>query len=424
MSSATISDIYVSPLSRPTDWRPVQVYDLLVSITGNWSMRVEMSGDAVLPDGPVTVQFGLSLLRGYVTRAGDDRGQYIGIIVGGQAQTASQGLDKTVTAQHYYQTPARDVLTATLSQVGETLAASSQGLDQQLLPGYARRAVSAQRVLDEVADMLGLYWRVLLDGTVYFGTLPISTWPASPTQFVYESKQPDLAAPLIMPMPQQQLIEPGQTVVLSKGAGASKIDTTAQRVTCAHYYGDQKTALARLWFQDPNADLFEGDPLAPDRVHAGIAALARQAVRGVDWYRTFQGEVVTQRGDGTLDINLDKVMGRPEMPPIRGAQVSVPVGGAALNVRAGDRVSVYYEGGDPRKPRCSGYETGTATRGVALLDSSGDAGTLVLTVVAPGVLSGTYTDPFGVITPVTSGAVIPLKVKITGNVSQDLKLRG
>lgn len=425
--SSTVSDVYVTPLGAPTQSRPVQRFDFQYGLTGNWSMRLEMAGDATLEDGPVSIQLGASLLRGYVARAGDDRGQYIGIAVGGQAQTAAQGLDKVVTAQHFYQTTARAVLSTpqigTLSQVGETLAADSEGLDDQLSPGYARRAIACSRVLDEIADMLGLYWRVRLDGTVYFGRNPPASWPASGALFAYESKQPDTASPLVMPLPQQVLVEPGQTVILDDSASASPPDKLPQKVVCVRYWGDQKTQQARFWFRDPNADFLAPDKLAIDPVVSGLAALARQSVRGVDWYRTFQGTVTTQRGDGTLDIELDRIFGASEMPSIRGATVSVPVGGAALSVRAGDRVSVIYEGGDPRRARATVYETGTATRGVALLNSSGDAGTLVLAVAA-GVLSGTYTDPFGVPTIIASGTPIPLKIKITGAVSEDLKLRG
>lgn len=363
MANQTAADILIAA-QNSTDYKPVQRHDLLLPAAGNWSMRAEMAGSSVLPDGPVTIVYSGSQLTGYVTRAGDDRGQYIGIIVGGKAQTAQQGLDKQVTAQHYYQTPAQSILQATLSQVGEQLASDSQGLTQLL--DYPRRAVAASEVLDEIADLLGCIWRVKLDGTVWLGAF---TWPATSAQFVYESKQPDLAAPLLMPMPYQPLIEPGQSIVLDTSA-SSALDKTAQRVLCAHYYGDEKLLEARLWFQDPNADLVTDDKLAPDRVHAGIAAIARSACRGTDWYRNFQGDVVVQRSDGTLDVNLDRVMGKAEMPPIRGAKVSVPVGGAVLSVRAGDRVTIFYEGGDPRKPRAAGYETGNATRGVARLNDT------------------------------------------------------
>src|SRR5262245_52930307 len=132
-------DVALAPLSNQADARPVQSWDLLYGFCGNWSLRLDMAGDAAIPDGPVVVTVGLSLLRGFVTRAGDDRGQYTGIVVGGRAQTAAQGLNRAVTGQHYYRTPARTILQDTLQQVGETLATDSRGVDQLLAPGYARR---------------------------------------------------------------------------------------------------------------------------------------------------------------------------------------------------------------------------------------------------------------------------------------------
>ena len=416
MSSPSV-DVTLAPLSNQADARPVQNWDLLYGFCGNWSVRLDMAGDATIPDGPVVLTVGLSLLRGFVTRAGDDRGQYVGIIVGGRAQTQQQGLDKPVTGQHYYQTPARTIIADTLSQVGEVLAPDSQGLDQLLEPGYARRAIRCSDVLDEVCDLLGLYWRVRLDGSVYFARAPELTWPASPAQFTYETKEPDLASPLIMPLPNQLLIEPGQTVTLDKSASAAPADKQPQRVVCVHSSGNPTSQQTRLWFQDPNADLVTDDKLAPDSVHAGMAALARQAVRGVDWYRTFQGTVVTQRADGTLDVNLDRIRGRTEMPPIRGAAVSVPVGGSALTVRAGDRVSVYYEGGDPRRARCGLYETGSGSLAVARQTDTVDCSVAMATWMSQVATA---------INAIAPGSVAPPAVKTIGAISSgspDLKLR-
>lgn len=368
-----MSDIFVTPVGKPNDITIVQRHDLLLPAVGNWSALLFMSGNDILPDGAVELQYGGSTLRGWTVRAGEDRGQYTGIMVGGLAG----GLEKAVTAQHFYQTPARTVLVSTLSAVGESLASDSEGITgTNATIDYPRRAVACSKVLDDVADMLGLIWRVKLDGSVWFGQ---PTWPASEVKFTYMSKQPDMLAPLLMPEPNQVLIEPGQTITLSTSASATDFDKTAQRVTCSFYWGDQKGSQCRVWLGDPNSDLLTDDKLTTDRVHAGIAAIARAANRRVDWFRQFQGEVVTQRSNGTCDITLDRIFGEPEMPPIRGAVPSVPVGGSAIRVRAGDRVTVYFENGDPRRPRCGLYETGSGSLGVARQTDTVDRNTAMKT---------------------------------------------
>ena len=406
------ADVTVTGLTTPQNVRTVQRYDFLFPLVGNWSALLDMSGHEVLPDGAVNIQLGRSTLRGYVTRAGDDRGQYVGVVVGGRATTSKQGLDKPVTAQHYYQTPASAVLSATLSQVGETLSPSSTGLSTII--NYPRRAVSCDRVLDDIADMLGLVWRVQLDGSVWFGSY---TWPASNVEFTYLNKQPDMAMVLVMPSSNQKVIEPGQTVVLDKSASASAIDQTPQRVAVANYYGDQRSQHCKMWLQNPDTDWLTDDKLAPDSLHAGLANIARAACRKTDWYRQFQGSVVTQRANGTVDVTLDRTFDTQELPPIRGAALSGPVGGSSITTRPGDRVTVYFEGGDPRRARCGLFETGGGTLGVARQTDT----------VGPSAAMTTWmTQVAAFINGIAPGTVAPPSVVTIGTItsaSGDLKLR-
>lgn len=410
-TATATADVTVTSITD-SQIRTVQRYDLLMPLVGNWTALLYMSGNDVLPDGAVSIQLGQSVLRGYVTRSGDDRGQYVGVVVGGQAQTARQGLDKPVTAQHYYQTPASAILSATLAQVGETLASDSVGVSTVM--NYPRRAVSCDKVLDDIADMLGLVWRVKLDGSVRFGT---PTWPASTVAFTYLNKQPDMSMALLMPSSNQKLIEPGQTVVLDTSASASAIDKTPQRVSVANYYGDQRSQHCKVWLTSPDTDWLTDDKLAPDSLHAGLAYIARAACRKTDWYRQFQGVVVTQRANGLVDVTLDRVFDQQEIPPIRGAALSVPVGGAALTARPGDRVTVYFENGDPRRPRCGLFETGSGTLGVARQTDT----------VGPSAAMETWMSQVAAfINGIAPGTVAPPSVTTIGTItssSGDLKLR-
>lgn len=427
MPNQLSSECFVTPLSNTQDARPIHVYDLLLPYAGAWSMRVEMMGPVVLPDGPVTVQLGASLLRGFVVRTSPDRGHYVGVIIGGQAQTTSQGIHHLVPAQQFWQTPAREILTRTLAAVGETLASDSTGVDTVL--SYPRRAVRCDRALDDIADALGLVWRVKLDGSVWFGSY---TWPASPTAYTYQSKQPDVAAPLLAPDPLQPLIEPGTTVTLDRNRPGS-LDATPQRVTVSRYWSDEKEAYARLWLADADADFTTDDKLAADRIHGGFAALARAATRGTDWYRTFQGQVVTQRGDGTLDITLDRVFGQGELPPLRGVAPAT-VNGGASSYKSGDRVAIYFEGGDFRRPRATTSEPATdATLGVARqTDTVGQAAglttwaglvTAVATAFTTDPIFATFAGPTQSAITALSKAVLADPIGTITSGSTDLKLR-
>lgn len=353
------SRVWVAPLATPDDARPVKVGDLLMPQVGNWSIVVEtMAGDAILPTGEVKVRWEGSDLAGYVIRSAPDNGVYSGVVVGGKG-----GLGKPVKAQHFYNQVARDIVTSTLSQVGETLAADSTGLSGRI--SYPRRSIAASRCLDELCDVLGLVWRVKLDGTVWLGSY---TWPASAATFTYEKPEPDELAAKVVPDLGQPLVEPGTTVVLDSAAGASTLERTPQKVGVSAYALDERSLRATFWLVDPAAETYTDDKLAPDRMHAGMSALALQALRGVDWYRTFGGVVVQQRSDGTLDVQLDRVRGVGEMPDVRGVAVSTVVGGAVRRVRQGERCTVAYDGGDFRLPRVLGFDSVSSGNGSTTLE--------------------------------------------------------
>ena len=401
--------------SDPQNVAAVKEADLLQPQVGNWSINIaEMAGDdAVLSDstGAVTVQWSGSTLQGHVERAAPDRGIWQGLIVGGKG-----GLNKAVTAQHYYQTPAMNIVKATLELVGETLATDSTGLNTVI--NYPRRAVSASRCLDELCDVLGLIWRVKLDGTVWLGTY---TWPTAKATFVYQRSSNENDAKL-MPDVGQPLLEPGTTIVLDSSASATAEEKSAQKIGVAMYTISDSLSKAQVWFVDPLADSQIDDQLAPDRMHAGVAALSLQALRGVDWYRSFQGQVVTQRSDGTLDVILDAVKGIGELPAIRGVTVSVPVGGAVRTVRANERCTVIFEAGDFRRPRAVGFESATSGgNAVGRVGDSVDMGQWQVVITTGYISAVTWTPPGGG-TPITlSVAPAALTGKISSG-SPDLKL--
>ena len=349
MITPTKAEVQLYAPSLPDAVKAVKDANLLLPQVGNWSIDIDgMAGDDAIvrdADGSITVQWSASTLQGFVVRAAPDRGVWQGYVIGGKG-----GLNKAVTAQHFYQTPARDIVTKTLQLVGESLAADSTGLDQLL--NYPRRAISASRCLDELCDVLGLIWRMKLDGTVWLGTY---TWPTSTATFIYSDSSNENDAKL-MPDPKQPLLEPGTTVVLDASSAATAEEKSAQKIAVSNYVITDDSMRAQLWLVDPAADAQTDDQLAPDRMHASVAALALQAGRSTDWYRPFQGRVVQQRSDGTLDVILDQVRGLGELPSIRGVQIDTVVGGAVRRVRGDERCTVVFEAGDFRKPRAVGFE--------------------------------------------------------------------
>lgn len=433
MATPTKAEVQLYAPSLPDAVKAVKDANLLLPQVGNWSIDIEgMAGDDAIvqdADGSVVVQWSASTLQGFVVRAQPDRGVWQGLIVGGKG-----GLNKAVTAQHFYQTSALDIVTKTLQLVGETLASDSTGLATAI--SYPRRAISASRCLDELCDVLGLIWRVKLDGTVWLGTY---TWPTATATFTFsDSTNQDDAK--LMPDPQQPLLEPGTTVVLDVSAGATADEKSAQKIAVSHYVITDNNMRAQLWFVDPTASAQIDDQLAPDRMHAGVTALALQAGRSTDWYRLFQGRVVQQRSDGTLDVILDQVRGLGELPSIRGVQIDTVVGGAVRRVRGDERCTVIFEAGDFRKPRVVGFEadfgnakalgvarqTDTVDRNSDLAGWMSKTETLFTQLVISVNQLAVYINAIapGTVTPITAPAptAIGATVATISSSSADLKL--
>lgn len=137
--------------------------------------------------------------------------------------------------------------------------------------------------------------------------------------------------------------------------------------------------------------------------------------------RSIAGKAVAQDADGTFQVQPDD----GEYPPTTGVPPRYGIPGVTCKVAPGARCAVSYEDADPGRPVVTSWGKSTlqelviaeGSQGAARVGDTVACGTLVLTVVAPGVLSGTYTDPFGVVTPVASGAPIVLKGKITSGSS-------
>jgi hypothetical protein len=176
-----------------------------------------------------------------------------------------------------------------------------------------------------------------------------------------------------------------------------------QKVGCAQYKISPDAAFLRLWFLDGATTDLDGGNL-----RRGLAQLIKETLR-VDWYGTYPGNVVLQRPDGTLDIQLDTTL----IPPPTGAPYRVFCPGAKLSIPAGSRVEVRFDNADPTKPVAYLFDPGPATLGVARMGDSVDVGTLVFSAVGMGVLTGTYTPPGGSPMPFSLGTPILLAGQIS-----------
>lgn len=349
---------------------PVLAGDLILPRWGNWTAHLQLQ-DAP-PTGRVTLTWLGTELQGYVLHGGEHEGRCAALVVGGAGglggEIAAAGYDATVRVQ--------DLLQRIAADAGEEIAPLTLTAS---VPAWARMRGTAGAALDELARVSGLVWRVQLDGKIWMGA---ETWPAATLEGVLQDLDP--ALPCAALAPDALSVLPGQTL-------------EGRRVGTVVYTVDPGAHRARAWFEDEGA---QDDPL-----RAGLYQIAREALRGVDYLALYPCKVVTQRGDGTLDLEPES----PRVPPLTSVRPRVPCHGAKLTVPAGARLLLGFDGGDPSRPYAALWEQGSGGKAVARVGDKSKIGAplsawmsqveVALNALAPGsvtTLSNTFLAAPGV----------------------------
>ncbi len=162
---------------------------------------------------------------------------------------------------------------------------------------------------------------------------------------------------------------------------------------------------------------------ARSRLLESFGRLVEHLTRRVDYLALYPCRVVAQREDGTLDLQAeDSRLGAPAAVPYRTLR------GFSVEVSAGARVLLGFEGGDPARPVALLWELGDATvvrvnGGDTEVARKGDAtNTGTVTVVAtpptgvPPVVTLTLTlTPPGGVPQVITIAGLPPTTTATGS---------
>ncbi len=278
--------------------------------TGAWHAEVEVDYDEDIT-GEVSIVVDETTWTGTVVRGGNDFKRWRGMVVGGKG-----GLSTVVVAKYYssgiaLDTPLTDLLTAT----GESLSSTvSQELRDHVVARWQRMKGPASRALVALFNEVGANWRLLADGTLWFGE---ETWPAA-----------ELPAPILMDedwsagrlvFSDALALEPGQTYE----------DNRIYRVV--HYIEDSRLT-TEAWTR--------GSML--DRI---LEVVRRQT----DYHALWPATVVKHIWGSTLELLPDderlRGIGGLDKVPLR---VDSP--GSSILVAAGARVYVGFDGGDPKRP--------------------------------------------------------------------------
>jgi len=289
----------------------------------------------------------------------------------------------------------KDVLNALMSDSGESLSSTiSQALLNTNLVAWSIMQKPVSQALEALLGVVAptMSWRMLSDGTLWIGD---ETWPTTTTEYIILDRNPTehvydfgVDSPSIVP---------GVTI------------QDIGRINAVTHYVESNRIRSHVWL-----DIAEEDR----GINAAIISMVKQATSHIDYFAMYDATVNSQSGDyTTVDVTpSDSRLGGMNSVPLRhglpGCTVQVPSG---LTLRVG------WDNGDPQKPFAALWNGGESVTRLQLAGNTdaarkgdhSDVGTLTLILTGTTALSGTYVDPDGTSTPVTSGAGIPLKAKIT-----------
>lgn len=144
---------------------------IFLPLSGAWVADVDVETDAALEGRQSIAVDGGPTFVGAAVDGAVVHGLWQGRIVGGAG-----GIRRDLTPLAYRTATLADVVRDALREAGETLSSDSASL-AQAAARWHRAAEPCAHTLAQVAEAAGYGWRVLLDGTVWFGT---ETWPAAP----------------------------------------------------------------------------------------------------------------------------------------------------------------------------------------------------------------------------------------------------
>jgi hypothetical protein len=299
-------------------------------------------------------------------------------VVGGKG-----GLQKELEPTFVRSLPVRTILTGILSEAGETLSPTSDAaVLGKTLPKWTRDRAKASSLLSDLADEVGATWRVLADGTVWFG---VETWPDAPkvdTELLEEHPSEDrdvfgVQAPRYLP---------------GTKLGGKKLSLVVHTI-------DDDGIRTEVWYEAAKGG--ESTLLAAWR--SLVAKFTRRLNYAVPW----PCRVIAQNGDGTLELKPDG----DTLPGLSRVPIRAGLPGVTVKVAPGARCYVEFEGpGDPRRPIARGWEIDGMTElqfgGAAPLMRQGDMSTVPVPTgfTFTATIQGLLAPPGG--GPVTGLAVI------------------
>lgn len=294
---------------------------------GVWNAVVDVDSEEAI-SGTVKIAIDGVEWSGTIAKGDLHAGRFHAQVVGGAGKLAT-----VLDAKFYRGIPLSVVIDDLMIGTGEKLSSTTTtDLRSHTVSRWTRPQSKASAALVQVANELGLSWRVLRDGTIWLGT---ESWPSvSPTYDEIDR----------VPGRDSLTIAPDVPGVLP---GSTFTERRVSRVTT--YIKDQGLR------QDV---LFESDT-GGSRVSEDMAAFVETLVGNrIDYSRMYPARVMKQAGDGSLELLPDAAKFRGT--GLTGVPIRHGIPGVHVTVLAGGKVLLFFESGDPKLPAACLWPDGSS----------------------------------------------------------------
>lgn len=303
--------------------QPLLSATITLSRRGAWTADIETPNAPTVAAGDhVTLVLGSQSFVGTVHRsvAFEGRGPDVRI-VGGRG-----GLSTLLTPAQFYRPTVRNVLDAALAAVGETLASSSDlTAIAKPLDFWERTSRTLGQELDAIANVTGLEWRMLPDGSVWMGT---SLWAQSALTS-YEVMDHVADAGKMVIAADDPVVFPGETLE------GLRVSTVVHRVT----EDETRTEI----YQDGTVD----------RSLGLLDSLIRRS-QPTDLHAFYPYQVISQNADGTFELKAIDA----RMPSLSHVRYASATPGTQYTIGSGACL-VGFEGGAETAPYVAAWRLGT-----------------------------------------------------------------
>jgi hypothetical protein len=282
---------------------------------GAWTADVSSRGAAAL-SGRVTITIdGIDFVGTIVRSALSGPNRVESNVVGGAG-----GLGAQVTPRNYSQGPAALLVAKdAIAFGGEELSQEAESYLSRRLQRWQRSAGTVSQALDALAESLGASWRTLQSGLLWLG---VEEWPEFDVEHTVIDDDQQTGSITVAPVAPS--ITPGVT-----------------------FSGRQARLVEHVL--DANGLRTEISTTGPaDALKSFLGPVERRIL----YSRVYPARVVKQNGDGTLQVMPDDAAFKGaglDRVPIR---LGVP---GSVQIPAGARVGVEFEGGDPQRPIASWF---------------------------------------------------------------------